>query len=534
MQINVRRLMTLMTASMAVFLCLNNGAKANPFDPTYSQPLSEQEVCDTATYALPKVQEQLQSAIDRAVDSVADNETVTYELTGGVNTTNGWCWIQLQQNAIKKTRSRAPDGNWNPWNEQPNNFTSRANGRVITEPNCDQESNFSYRHDDRCYDPEDLSERDSCPNDGTLPNLPNTIGTSGANACSTQPDGSRCGYTRSSDGSSFSYDSTVNCYETNYQDITPPTEQPPESGACQTITSGNTTSTFCPAEESAVCPNGLCQPSCGSFDIGYGEVFGCFSPENDNICDQDNDGQIDESCLTPPPSCDVDPNQPHCPTSPEPVNCSENPDHEYCQNPPPSCEENPTQEGCGTTEPPTTEPPTDTLEGLEQIKGEQQKTNELLSGVKSGIEGVKTEVKGVKTSVDKLTEEQEKTTEATKEVGGAIVGLKNTLNNTGGVSMGITPSDGLNGWYDSEYPEGFTSVMETVSPLYDASKMNQYLQSWKVSVSGEYSFPQICLDIGIANYGCHSLEIDNRVFPFIRIIMIVSALFLARQLVFGG
>ena len=41
---------------------------------------------------------------------------------------------------------------------------------------------------------------------------------------------------------------------------------------------------------------------------------------------------------------------------------------------------------CMPPEPPTTEPPTDTIEGLEQIRGEQQKTNELLTGVKSGIE----------------------------------------------------------------------------------------------------------------------------------------------------
>ena len=526
--------MTLMTATMAVFLCVNNGAKATPFDPTYSQPLSDQEICDTATYALPAAQDQIYGNIERTFASVENNEGITYELQGGMSTTNGWCYVELMQHAIKKTRSKDGNGNWLEWREQPNHFYTRVNGQVKTAPSCDKESNFSYQHDDRCWDPQDLAERDSCPDDGTLPNLPNTIGTSGANACSTQSDGSICGYTRSDDGSSFNYDSSVNCYETNYQDITPPIEQPPETGACQTITSGNTTSTFCPAEESAVCPNGLCQPSCGSFDIGYGEVFGCFSPDENNVCDQNNDGLIDDACLTPPPSCEVDPNQPHCPTSPDPVNCSENPDHEYCQNPPPNCEENPTQEGCGTTEPTPTEPPTDTLEGLEQIKGEQVKTNELLTGVKTGVEGVKTEVKAVKTSVDKLTEEQKKTTDATKEVSGAIVGLKNTLNNTGGVSMGITPTQGLNGWYESEYPEGFTSVMETVTPLYQASKMNQYLDSWKVSVAGEYSFPQICLDIGIANYGCHSLEIDNRVFPFIRIIIIVSALFLARQLVFGG
>lgn len=522
--------MTFITASMAVFLCLNSNSRANVFDPTYSQPMEEQRVCDLA-YATTVVNENMTNRKQQLADSGTSD--IWYgEYSEQYDTATSGTFCQYTGTLYYKKFRRYWTGTEYAVSESPQSWSTYKNGAVSFENTCDINGQFSFQSGDRCYDPDDLAERDSCPDDGNLPSLPDTLGVS-SNVCSVQPDGSRCAYSKSANGNSFEYNPNLSCYENNYQEYEQPDATPPEENQCQTITNGNVTSTFCPANPDAVCPNGLCQPSCGSFDIGYGEQFGCFANE-ENQCDANGDGIVDDSCLTPPPSCEENPNQPHCPTSPEPVNCAENPEHEYCQNPPPSCEENPAQEGCGTTEPPTTEPPTDTLEGLEQIKGEQQKTNELLTGVKSGIEGVKSEVKGVKSSVDTLTEEQKKTTEATKEVSGAIVGLKNTLNNTGGVSMGITPSDGLNGWYESEYPEGFTSVMETVSPLYDASKMNQYLQSWKVSVSGEYSFPQICLDIGIANYGCHSLEIDNRVFPFIRIIMIVSALFLARQLVFGG
>ena len=518
-----------MTASMAVFLCLNNEASSQElFDPTYSQPLEEQEVCKTDN-----AKASLQNDIDNMWAQRTQETTESRRYTSlSISWTNRWCEISYEGTYNIETRTKDYDGNWGDWSTRVEHIRNSKNGYIEKNPMCDINSEYSYQHDDRCWNPEDLEERDSCPSDSILPSLPDTLGRA-SNVCLTLPDGSRCAFKKSSDGEVFEYNSSLSCYEFNFEEYQQPDTTPPADNECQTITNGNVTSTFCPANPDAVCPNGLCQPSCGSFDIGYGEQFGCFST-GQNQCDMDGDGFIDDACIVPPPSCDVEPNQPHCPTSPTPVNCSENPEHEYCQNPPPSCEENPAQEGCGTTEPPTTEPPTDTIEGLEQIRGEQQKTNELLSGVKAGIEGVKSEVKGVKTSVDKLTDEQKKTTEATKEVGGAIVGLKNTLNNTGGVSMGISPSEGLNGWYESEYPEGFTSVMETVSPLYNASKLNQYLDSWKVTVSGEYSFPQICLDIGIANYGCHSLEIDNRVFPFIRIIMIVSALFLARQLVFGG
>jgi len=517
-----------MTASMAVFLCLKTSVKAEVFDPQYSNPMEDQEICDTS-FAI----QTLRDIHENHWNSLKNNENdANRYIDKSISFSTTHCAATSTYRYNHQTRIRAHDGTWGDWRDDIQNKGGTRNGQIRYEPSCDINGEFSYRKNDRCWNPDDLAERDSCPDDGTLPSLPDTLGVS-SNVCSVQPDGSRCAYSRSTNGNTFEYNPNLSCYENNYQEYEQPNATPPEDNQCQTITNGNVTSTFCPANPDAVCPNGLCQPSCGSFDIGYGEQFGCFANE-ENQCDLDADGIVDDACLTPPPPCDVDPNQPHCPTSPEPVNCSENPDHEYCQNPPPSCEENPTQEGCGTTEPPTTEPPTEIIEGLEGIKGEQTKTNQLLEGVKQGIDGVKTGVQGVKSSVETLTEEQKKTTEATKEISGAVVGLKNTLNNTGGVSMGITPSDGLNGWYDSEYPEGFTSVMETVSPLYDASKMNQYLQSWKVSVSGEYSFPQICLDIGIANYGCHSLEIDNRVFPFIRIIMIVSALFLARQLVFGG
>ncbi len=108
------------------------------------------------------------------------------------------------------------------------------------------------------------------------------------------------------------------------------------------------------------------------------------------------------------------------------------------------------------------------------------------------------------------------------------------MGNAAGVRFGSGPSQGLTGWYEPEYPEGFKTLMEEVTPIYYESQIYAYLKSWELSVAGDFSFPQICVDVGIANLGCHDFSIDARVFPFIRIILIVSALLLARRLVFGG
>jgi len=519
--------MSLATAITAVFFCLKNSARAQLFDPAYSQPMEEQVTCDTAP-ARQRANEQFNLFKQQRADQ--SNEDVWYGdyTTSFISLQNPPCTIRLE--AEGKRYHRYWSGTEWKVGDRADSWYNTQTGTMETNEWCNPTGEYSFTNDERCYNPNDLAERDSCPEDGSLPSLPNTLGAASL-VCKAQPDGSMCGYEKSDNGNSFEYNSSLNCYQNRHQEYEEPTSEPPQENQCQTVTTGNVTGTFCPANPDAVCPNGLCQPSCGSFDIGYGQQFGCFA-NTQNQCDANNDGIIDDACLTPPPSCDIDPNQPHCPTSPEPVNCAEQPDHEYCQTPPPNCEADPTQQGCGTNppeEPPTT-PPIEIepiTQGLEQLTDETKKSNQKLEDIKKSVDTVKT-------GIDQLKDEQKKTTDSIDQVGGAVKSVNDTLNNKGGVSMGLSPSQGLTGWYESKYPEGFSTLMETVTPLYQASTMNEYLDSWKVSVSGNYDFPEVCVDVGVANFGCHSLSVDPRVLPFIRIILIISALMLARSLVFGG
>lgn len=126
------------------------------------------------------------------------------------------------------------------------------------------------------------------------------------------------------------------------------------------------------------------------------------------------------------------------------------------------------------------------------------------------------------------------TTGGTDEgVKGAIESLGEGINGTD-VETDSTPSDGIASFYEPEYPNGFQDVWSKNKSLFDNSEMNQYLDSWKLSASGNPPIMNACFNMGFIDFGCNEFTIDPRIFPFLRIIMLVSAAFLCRALIFGG
>lgn len=116
----------------------------------------------------------------------------------------------------------------------------------------------------------------------------------------------------------------------------------------------------------------------------------------------------------------------------------------------------------------------------------------------------------------------------------AIDGLSDSVSQTD-VETDSTPSSGIESFYEPEYPNGFSDVYEKNKAAFDASAPVAYLNSWKSTLSGTPPDLEMCFDLGsLANFGCKSFVIDPRVFPFLRIIILVSTLFLCRALVMGG
>ncbi len=116
----------------------------------------------------------------------------------------------------------------------------------------------------------------------------------------------------------------------------------------------------------------------------------------------------------------------------------------------------------------------------------------------------------------------------------AIDGLGQSVGETG-VETDSEPSAGIESFYEPEYPNGFKDVWDKNKAAFDASAPVAYIKQWEVSVAGNAPDMDICFDLGsMANFGCKSFEIDPRVFPFLRIIILISTAFLCRALVMGG
>lgn len=97
------------------------------------------------------------------------------------------------------------------------------------------------------------------------------------------------------------------------------------------------------------------------------------------------------------------------------------------------------------------------------------------------------------------------------------------------------PTEGLEGFYEPEYPNGFSDIWSKRQPDLMSTPIYVYIDSWKLDISGGEAPPmQFCFDMGFVNFGCHTVELDPRMFPFLRIFFIVLALILARSLVLGG
>ena len=147
------------------------------------------------------------------------------------------------------------------------------------------------------------------------------------------------------------------------------------------------------------------------------------------------------------------------------------------------------------------------LQGLGEIKNQIEATNRLLGDL-------------VKDSSDSDSD-------------GSGEGDGNSDND---VALSDSPSEGLTGFYVPEYPDGLGDVINEFQDNVKNTEIYNSIEKWDVNISGGHAaLMNMCFDLGsMGNYGCHDIKIDSRVYPFIRIIMILGALLLARKLTLGG
>ena len=106
----------------------------------------------------------------------------------------------------------------------------------------------------------------------------------------------------------------------------------------------------------------------------------------------------------------------------------------------------------------------------------------------------------------------------------------------GGILTDIEPTAGLVGYWETEYENGLQGIMDEKLIDVKDTEFFGFLEQFNPSISGGAAANyQMCFNIGsLGNFGCHNFDIDPRVFPAIRIFILVTAGFLCRKILFGG
>lgn len=104
------------------------------------------------------------------------------------------------------------------------------------------------------------------------------------------------------------------------------------------------------------------------------------------------------------------------------------------------------------------------------------------------------------------------------------------------IGTDIEPTAGLTGYWVSEYQDGLQGILDDKLIDVKNTEFFGFIEKFNPSFGGG-SAPifDMCFNLGsMGNFGCHNFNIDPRVFPAIRIFLLITAGFLCRKILFGG
>lgn len=97
------------------------------------------------------------------------------------------------------------------------------------------------------------------------------------------------------------------------------------------------------------------------------------------------------------------------------------------------------------------------------------------------------------------------------------------------------PKEDLTSFWESEYEEGLEGIWDEKQGELESTAFIGFLDQFQPSFGGgsvNYSF---CFNLGaMGNFGCQEMPIDSRIFPAIKIFILITAAFLCRRIIFGG
>lgn len=169
---------------------------------------------------------------------------------------------------------------------------------------------------------------------------------------------------------------------------------------------------------------------------------------------------------------------------------------------------------------------------LDSIGGKINKTNQTLDGINSGVQGIKQgqdKSNGLLTGVEKNTK---LTAENTDVIAGNTKGILDSISETD-IGDSFNP-EGSSSFYESAYENGWQGVWDEKSDLIGQTGLFVFLKQFRFSSGGSAPDMNICFDV-LVNLGCKTLDPNwERLMPFLRICIFITAAFVCRRIIFGG
>ena len=155
-------------------------------------------------------------------------------------------------------------------------------------------------------------------------------------------------------------------------------------------------------------------------------------------------------------------------------------------------------------------------------------TNE---NIESAVEGVENEVKKTNSKLDGIGRQLDGQGKTLK---GIEKGLGDAFGDEGSPD-GSCEGDCIGSWYETAYPDGMVGIWQEHSEALQQTPMFGFLNQFQLSPNGTQPDLNVCFNLGaMGDFGCSSFEIPAIIWPFIKIVILISAAFLCRALIFGG
>lgn len=177
------------------------------------------------------------------------------------------------------------------------------------------------------------------------------------------------------------------------------------------------------------------------------------------------------------------------------------------------------------------------LEQLWEAQGLRTDLNSQLSGIKTAIEnssgGGSGDNSGTNQKLDVVSQKLD-------GIGEGVNNISDSLKAGTGQKDGPTLCSGDDcyrgkSWITPKYPDGLKSIYQNHKAAFQDSSVHGYLKGFNPSIAGSAPTSwQFCIDVGFANLGCHSLELPPYILSFVRLVILITAGFLCRRLIFGG